>query len=109
MSALARAFVEQYPELSIMPNLGAAIDAAIFPFKSGKVIAYLSDNWVDRGRTLVVEVEKVPNYHFVMSLDLISLTREPDGGLSKIYERVFKHYRYRPTTPPDDHIVLGDT
>ncbi len=108
MSALARAFVEQYPERSIMPNLGAAIDVAIFPFKSGKVTAYLSDDWVERGRTLIVEVENIPNYRFVMSLDLISLTHEPDGGLTKIYERVFKHYRYRPTIPPDDHIVLGD-
>ena len=87
-------------------RLGATVVQAIFPFTPGRIVSYIHEDW-GQGRTLRVEVENLPNHDFVMSLDLISITREPDGGLSKIYERLFKHYRYRPSLPVDDHIVLG--
>jgi hypothetical protein len=87
--------------------LGRTVVEAIAPFKPGQIISYIHEDWGE-GRTLRVTVEALPNHDFVMSMDLISLTREPDGGLNKIYKRLFKHYRYRPALPVDDHIVLGE-
>jgi hypothetical protein len=87
--------------------LGTTVVEAISPFKPGRIVSYIHEDWGE-GRTLRIEVGCLPNHDFVMSLDLISLTREPDGGLNKIYQRVFHHYRYRPSLPVDDHIVLGE-
>lgn len=88
-------------------NLGIAVAEGLWPFKPGKIDAFINEDW-GTGRTLRVYVEAVRTHDFVMSLDLLSLTRESDGGLLKIYQRVFHHYRYRPSLPVDDHIVLGE-
>jgi hypothetical protein len=88
-------------------NLGIAVQKGMWPFDPGKIDAYIHEDWAS-GRTLRVYVERLPQHDFVMSLDLISLVQQPDGGLSKIYHRIFNHYRYRPSLPVDDHIVLGE-
>jgi hypothetical protein len=107
MNDLVKAYYDHLRNNRIHDNLGIAIANGVWPFKVGPSEAYVHEDF-ERGRTLRVIVKGLPDHDFVMSLDLISLTREPDGGLSKIYERVFKHYRYRPALPVDDHIVLGE-
>lgn len=104
---LAGAFYNYTQDRQTFENLGIAVVEGVWPFKPGQIDAYIHEDW-GSGRTLRVYVENLPNHDFVMSLDLISLTREPDGGLLKIYQRVFHHYRYRPSLPVGDHIVLGE-
>lgn len=103
MNLLSEAFRQRYP---MVDNLGIVVANAIFPFDPGRITTYVHEDW-GSGKTLRVEVEAVKNHDFVMSLDLLSIVRAPDGGLNEIYQRVFKHYRYRPSLPVDDHIVLG--
>jgi hypothetical protein len=107
MNDLVRAYYQHMRDKDSFENLGRAVVEGIWPFEPGKIDAYIHEDW-GSGRTLRVYVENLPNHDFVMSLDLISLVQEPDGGLFKIYQRVFKHYRYRPALPVDDHIVLGE-
>lgn len=107
MNDLVRSWYDHVSSERNFDNLGLAVLEGLKPFKPGKLEAYIHEDW-GSGRTLRVCVDNLPNSDFVMSLDLISLTQAPDGGLFQIYQRVFKHYRYRPALPIDDHIILGE-
>jgi hypothetical protein len=108
MNDLVRGYYDSMRDNSIMKNLGEAIDIAIAPFKPGRIEAYVSEDFKEFGRSLQVTVESLPDHDFKMPLDIPSMVGEPDGGLQIIYQKVFHHYRYRPSLPVDDHIVLGE-
>lgn len=93
--------------------LGEMIVSAMAPFKTGTISLGL-DSDVDfyrNGRTLWVELETLPNYPFTFKIDDRAAHRDYDPTrhiLNQIAEPLFKHFRYRPSLPVDDHIILGE-
>lgn len=88
------------------------VRAGMYPFHSGRItMSWMEPGFEDLDRTLLIELEAVPNYPFKFKFDEAALFRawEPEAFfLESIARPVVKHFRYRPTLPVDDHIVLGE-
>lgn len=95
-----------------MGLLGSVIQQAMAPFKTGKATISISDSDSSyNGRTLWFEIEALPTYPFRFKYDewVVFRAYDPvDYLVQTIKQPLFNHFRYRPSLPVDDHIVLGE-
>ena len=89
-----------------------AIRAGMWPFDTGTVtMSWYEPGFENLDRTLLIEIETVPNYDFKYKVDERAMFRAYDPEaffVDSICEPIFRHFRYRPSLPVDDHIVLGE-
>lgn len=104
---LQAAWVDNYNH-ELIRRVGRVVDLAIFPFRSGQVQTY---TWydIDYNRyDIKVTVELFPEYVFAFPINYPKLLADPDIYMESFFEGLFKHFRYRPSLPVEDHIVLGE-
>jgi hypothetical protein len=109
MSALGKALEESYrhnKERDQLKLVYQAIKLGLWPWNPGKITAWTEQEFSHRGPKLTFETELLPNLPFVGYPDV--LRYDFDMMAFKLAEEAFKFYRYRPATPVDDHIVLGE-
>lgn len=107
MTTLGDAFEAWYDD-HVIKMIGHVVDNAIFPFNPGKIEAYLwydIDQW---SHTIKATVERLPKHDFLFVINSSETLANPDNYLDKFYQELFKHFRYRPSLPVDDHILLGE-
>lgn len=89
--------------------LHRVITDAIFPFKPGTVATWLDEvDFDDNRRTLHIQAKALKNYPFRLDVDRMMLSYPPNAFITEIYQRVFEHFRNRPSIPVEEHIQLGE-
>lgn len=90
-------------------SMGRVVSDAISPFKPGNAIVWLDEqDFRNNRRTLHVEVGNLPSFPFELDIDRLMLAFTPNVFISMIFQKVYEHYKNRPTLPIDDHIQLGE-
>lgn len=93
-------------------QLGEVISQAVWPFHLGRATVWIDDyEFYNRTRTLKIEIERLPLYPFAYKFDadIMMAAYEPHAYLfESMREPLFKHFRYRPCLPVEDHIILGE-
>jgi hypothetical protein len=111
MSALGEAFKDAYSreeDRQLVRAVCRVVEDAIFPFRPGSVQLYTWYNIDYWNHTLKVVVELLPDHVFEFLLEGNELMKDEHAYLNKFYAALFKFYRYRPSLPVEDHIVLGE-
>lgn len=99
---------------TIFQALGAVVKNAMAPFETGCVT--LSISYADEVKwgetTLHVGLEclrEQPPFRFKFDRRLLDLAHEPEEVIfASIAEDLFKYFRFRPSLPIEEHIVLGE-
>lgn len=85
---------------------------AIFPFEPGKAtVSVYEEGFRYRGRTFRIEIELLPAYPFTLTIDdpiVLDEFAYEHFLFDTLAKPLFEHFRYRPSLPVDDHIVLGE-
>ena len=114
---LLKAFAEherQRKDAAFGQRLGSIVQEGMFPFKTGDISLALEQDMdlYDFGRTLLIDIDAVRGYTFKYKFNEKELWRDAydaeDYILQSVAEPLIKHFRYRPSLPVDDHIVLGE-
>ena len=93
--------------------LGKVVRHAFGLFDTGRVTLSLERSSLISGDDAIlwIEIERLPGLPFKFKYDerAIGLAYFPEEVLfEQIREPLFNHFRYRPSLPVDDHIVLGE-
>lgn len=112
---LAEAFAEEAARRKDAEWTGllcSVIRQAIAPFDTGKITISIEEaGFSMSGRTLWFEIETLRSYPFRFKYDewVAYQAYDPVQYLfESVREPLFNHFRYRPSLPVDDHIVLGE-
>jgi hypothetical protein len=84
-----------------------AIQLGMAPFQTGKIVAYIS-SWKGWERTVIFEVGRLPYMPFKITFEAMLDSLDYEQIYADAAEAAFKFYRYRPSLPIEDHIVLGE-
>lgn len=106
-TSLAEAWQDNYSSELIL-QVSRMVDLAMFPFQVGPIQTY---TWYDidyNRRILKVVAELLPDYVFEFPINHRELVVDPDRLMARLYEELFKFFRYRPSLPVEDHILLGE-
>jgi hypothetical protein len=96
-----------------MRYLGECVKKALYPWHPGKVTMWLDNEDTFKGgwkRKISLEIELFPIVRYpghIFSYKLNPMA-EIIPDIKKMGEEAFKFYRYRPTLPVDEHIILGE-
>ena len=105
--------VVQAGDRRFVQRLGEVVKLAISPFNLGKATLWIEDynNLFSGERVFCLELERLPNYPFKHKFNERDMMRDSDPE-AFIYESVgktlFNHFRYRPSLPVEEHIILGE-
>lgn len=109
---LAEAFAARKDETpEWLRELGKVVKRAMAPFDTGEVRVSLEERKSLDHRILWIELENVPGLPFrhAFSERTVAQAYFPEQYLyDSMAEDLFRHFRYRPTLPVDDHIILGE-
>lgn len=98
-----------YEDEKMRKRVAHAIKEGMFPFDSGNFQLY---TWYDIDyfrSTLKVVVERLPDHVFEYVIDHAKLVAYPDSFVDEFVYELFRHFRYRPAIPVEDHILLGES
>lgn len=91
--------------------VGECIKKALWPW-TGEATLWMDDpnSLAGYERKICVEIslfpiERYPGHIFTYKLDVLG---DIISDVKKMGEEAFNFYRYRPTLPIDDHIILGE-
>jgi hypothetical protein len=91
----------------LVEHIGKIVDHAIAPFEPGQILVFQS-NSDTYDIVLQVTVENLRKWPFRTTLSIQECLLGPSELTQLILDRVFRHFRYRPSLPVDDHIQLGE-
>jgi hypothetical protein len=87
-----------------------AIAFGLAPWNPGEITTYYSDTYGCESHPfepiVTFETKLLPRLLFSAQIDLLS--DDMHQALLKVADQAFEFYRYRPATPVDDHIILGE-
>lgn len=94
-------------------GVGRVIDSAIGPFKPGPLTMEIapSETLGSNIITLRLIAKRLPNYPFSFALSMTAIDKAyfpEEYVFQAIRQPLFDHFRYRPSLPVDDHIILGE-
>lgn len=91
-------------------ELGIVARFAMQPWDLGEVTVSIEDDY-GSARKIWIEFSRLPGYPFRFMYDqwLAMQAYDPRAYLvDSMREPLFKHLRYRPCLPVEDHIILGE-
>lgn len=107
MNLLTEAIIADQQRIHNFGIIAKRIGFALEPWKPGRITMYVNDQFrfTNDVVEVVVEVELLPDLPCVTYPQLLS---SEDEQVWLMADQAFKHFRYRPSLPVDDHIVLGE-
>lgn len=84
--------------------LGWYVNRALWPWRPGSINLYRSENLYGPTK-ITLELGLLPDMPFVFKFDPFA---DPDERVAEMGRQAFEFYRYRPSLPVDDHIILGE-
>jgi hypothetical protein len=86
------------------------MELGLAPFDTGGIFISIDDR--ERfDRVLTFRMERLPSYPFRFKFSdeqLVQAYSVEEWLFDQIKDPLFRHFRYRPSLPVDDHIVLGE-
>jgi len=93
-------------DLDLLKIVCDGIALGMWPFKTGNIIAWRTDNLSLEPNKLTFELENFRELPFVARQSLSDLNEYV--MTTRMAIEAFRFYRYRPALPVDDHIILGE-
>lgn len=114
MNELAESFFRAAEVHKDNESVRAIVSFAVegmWPFHTGTAYLWFDYNIDYTIRTLWVELDILPThpFHYVIDEKKMFQVHDPLSYLTySIRDQLIKHFRYRPSLPVDDHILLGE-
>lgn len=95
-------------------ELGEVVREALFPFDPGNMNLHLyedASDFLSNRTTVSVVVDRLKDYPFRFQINQRDAYNSGDPQhyfLDNVAKPLFDHFRYRPSLPVDDHIILGE-